>query len=326
MENTLKIIKNQYGVNLLSDPEKVLSYFADLKPGDTKTLRRLKFFFQSGAASIISIDIRTPDIAFQKAVAKYSEYTDSSKKISEAFISSMFAALEIAFEHNIPQSQKDLYSTGLDYYNDQNYPKSFEVFSEGVKNKYPSAFSALGKMYLEGIYAEKNQEKAFQLFFDGAQLGSPACMYSLYILYLDGRGVAKDTEMAYNWLRKAAQNDNDSALFVMAALSYEKQSPEAFSYAKKAYELDNENAPVVLGLCYLHGIGTDKNYVMAKKCFQEVIESDSGSNLSTAYYYLALMYIDGLGCERNIDMANQYMQSAYNLGHPLAKDFIEGTK
>lgn len=65
---------------------------------------------------------------------------------------------------------------------------------------------------------------------------------------------------------------------------------------------------------------------MAKKCFQEVIESSSGSNLSTAYYYLALMYIDGLGCERNINIANQYMQSAYKLGHPLAKDYIEGTK
>ena len=326
MENTLTIIKNQYGINLLSDPEKVLSYFADLKPGDTKTLRRLKFFFQSGAAGIISSNIGSPEIAFQKAVAKYSEYTDSSDEVSETFIAGFFSALEITIELNTSMSQKDLYGQGLDYYNKQNYAKAFEMFSDGVENKYPSAFSALGRMYFEGIYVEMDPEKAFQLFFEGAQLGSPACMYSLYILYLDGRGVAKDTEKAYNWLRKAAQNESDSALFVMAALSYEKQSPEAFSYAKKACELKNENAPVVLGLCYLQGIGTAINFGMAKKCFQEVIESSSGSNLSTAYYYLALMYIDGLGCERNINIANQYMQTAYNLGHPLAKDYIDGVK
>ena len=90
MENTLKIIKNQYGVNLLSDPEKVLSYFADLKPGDTKTLRRLKFFFQSGAAGITSSNIGSPEIAFQKAVAKYNSFSLFRYITEECFYSLVY--------------------------------------------------------------------------------------------------------------------------------------------------------------------------------------------------------------------------------------------
>ena len=84
----------------------------------------------------------------------------------------------------------------------------------------------------------------------------------------------------------------------------------------------------MLGKMYFNGQGTNKNYDLAFKLFQELIEDSNSKDyqFEELYYYLAVMYSKGWGTYRNNQKALANAEIAYDNGDSRALEIIEHLK
>ncbi len=96
----LKTIQG-YGVDILSEEKRALGYITDLIPGDTKTQRRIRSLYESGAVKLLSKERATnKDTLFLKAVSCLSGYADYEQDLSEELIGCFFKALD--WKYTVP--------------------------------------------------------------------------------------------------------------------------------------------------------------------------------------------------------------------------------
>jgi TPR repeat protein len=92
--------------------------------------------------------------------------------------------------------------------------------------------------------------------------------YAIGMLHWQGFGVPKDLHQAYSWLKKAADLDHAGA---QAKLGYlyaeglvvEQSFDRAFSWFSKAAKQGDVDGQYNLGVFYLNGLGTEQNPTMA---------------------------------------------------------------
>lgn len=140
-----------------------------------------------------------------------------------------------------------------------------EKWSEKAEEKYLEGISH----YNSGPINYRNALNCFHIAYDGGHLEAA---YYLGILYLWGEPtILKNCNKAIKYLNIA-----DEAGFARAQLQ--------------------------LGLCYINGLGVEKNEKTALEYFQKA----ALQCVPEAYMYLCIMYRDGIGTDVDIDKAVEY--------------------
>jgi len=125
--------------------------------------------------------------------------------------------------------------------------------------------------------------KAFEEFRAQVNQGIPHARYKFTSGHYRGLGVEKDDIEALQWLRKAADQGNDSALELLVDIYFEgkagaaKDQVEVVRLSRKGAEQGHLRFLNGLGLCYLNGYGVAKDQVEAYAyySFADLISANS---------------------------------------------------
>lgn len=139
--------------------------------------------------------------------------------------------------------------------------------------------------------------------------------YEMGLCHLYGRGAEKNPKQAIDWLEKAINNNgNPAALYTlglmhMKGLGIEVNSNTAFEYSMKSAQQGYPKGQTQLGLCYLNGIGTTKDFKQAKEYFEKALHNNSNP---IAQYYIGCLYYKGQGVKVDHELAfGCYLKSAF---------------
>ena len=115
-----------------------------------------------------------------------------------------------------------------------------------------------------------------RLFYEKrANQGDAEAQFTLGLAYFQGVGVPKDNMKAAKWLNEAIIHGHNAAEFTLALLltqvneeetKREAVKKERLFYEERADQGDPE-APFILGVAYIHGVGVPKNNKDAAKWF-----------------------------------------------------------
>ena len=132
--------------------------------------------------------------------------------------------------------------------------------------------------------------KAFEEFRAQVDQGVPHARYKLGAGRYNGLGVEKDDNEALQWLHKAADQENDSALELLANIYFEgkagaaKNQVEAVRLSRKGAEQGHLRFLTGLGFFYHNGFGVPKDDVEAYAYYS--FADITGDNVGGSFYRL----------------------------------------
>lgn len=115
------------------------------------------------------------------------------------------------------------------YYEDgigveEDYDMAISWYLKSAEQGYSHAQYLLGFIYINKDKGHYNPTEAFNVFKKAAEQDSPVGQYMLSYCYLEGIGVSKNSSQGLVWLRKAADNGNETAIEVLKVLKeYEEE-------------------------------------------------------------------------------------------------------
>lgn len=137
------------------------------------------------------------------------------------------------------------------------YKRSAEKF-------HPKAMRDLATLYVEGRGVPQDLAKAYTLYHDAAVLGSAESQLKAGLMLLRGEGVQADRTEALNWLRRAAEQNVEVAQYTLGLLLVEGLPEQSTQWYRRAALLGYPDAMHNLAYAYLHGVGTPRDFEMAR--------------------------------------------------------------
>ncbi|MFC1614293.1 tetratricopeptide repeat protein [Gemmatimonadota bacterium] len=191
-----------------------------------------------------------------------------------------------------------------------------------------------------------------------AELGDVVAQSILADRYF-GFGESDKDAKSYYWYRKAAEQDDANAQYMVAFMlqigcGIEQNEEQAFRWYYKAAMNDQTDSYYAIAKCYALGIGVEKDeeraypYLMLACCFNDPLSLIQRGLMSLYGWYpvkqnmnealewilkaakcenklaliaLGTMYAKGLGVEKNNRKASNYYRKAARFGCPCAKNF-----
>ena len=175
------------------------------------------------------------------------------------------------------------------------------------------------------FFLRKHSYNPFKKTLEKASVGDPQAQYEMGRLYYLGKHVAQNYVQALNWFDTAAKNGNVRAMTALAGMynaghGCEQPNPEkTFFWYQSAADTGDFEARVNLAVCYINGIGVEKNEA---KGF-EVMKNAADEKSPIAQTLTADLYERGVGVEKNDKMALHYYFLASKQGEPMAKRKIK---
>lgn len=163
------------------------------------------------------------------------------------------------------------------YIQEKNITQALFWYEKAAARNDKTALFNLGAIYSNGVLVSKDYKKAKVYYEKAANLNHAGAQYRLGNIYAD---VDNDFQKAFEWHKKAADNGDVDAKFLVAGL-------------------------------YYSGIDVEKDYENAKKLFLELAKK----NHSNALYMLAVMHEDD---EKDMQKALEYYHKAAEGLNPLA--------
>ena len=168
-------------------------------------------------------------------------------------------------------------------------------------------------------------------------------MFHLGSMYQTGNGVSKDYYEAAKWIRKAADLDNEEAIFRLGTM-YETgdgiimDEAEALKWFRKAADLDDKYAMFRLGSMLQNGEGVSKNDSEALKWYFKAADHrnvEAWAYLGFIYQYgkcgvstdcvEAVRWYRKAGSHGNVD-AMFALGNCYKLGRGVSTNYAEAVK
>jgi len=142
--------------------------------------------------------------------------------------------------------------------------------TKAAENGNLKALNALGFCYENGIGTEQDLFQAFSFYKKAALRGMPTAFTNIAQCYLQGMGTKPDTLKARAWFEKGAEYgervaQNNAGYLYLIENNYEK----AFFWLTKAAEQGSPAANEMLGDCFEHGIGTEKDHKKAMEFYKK---------------------------------------------------------
>ncbi len=175
------------------------------------------------------------------------------------------------------------------------------------------------------FFLRKHSYNPFKKTLEKASAGDPQAQFEMGRLYYRGKHVAQDFAQALNWFDTAAKNGSVPAMNALAGMYHagqgcEEPNPQkTFSWYQTAAHTGDFEARVNLAVCYLNGIGTEKNEA---KGF-EVMKAAADEKSPIAQTLTADLYERGIGTEKDNKLALHYYFLASKQGEPMAKRKIK---
>lgn len=125
----------------------------------------------------------------------------------------------------------------------QSYKEAAKWYEKAADELEPYGLCNLGYCYYYGRDMDINYERAYKCFAHSAFLGNPNAMYKLGDMYFYGYHAQENKEAAFFWYKEALYNLYDDEI--------------------------EANIHYRLGMCYCHGLGIDKNIILALEHLQK---------------------------------------------------------
>ncbi|VAW73317.1 hypothetical protein MNBD_GAMMA12-3315 [hydrothermal vent metagenome] len=172
-----------------------------------------------------------------------------------------------------------------------------------------------------------NFESILKTMLTEAKQGMTTSQFIVGKMYLQGKCIKKDYHKARRWLGKAVEKDHTDAIFYLALLFNDANSPykdytKAVHWFNRASELGESHAQYYLGEAYLYGRGVKKD----KRKAQQLLAQAMSLKDPRAHYQIGYMYQKGVRTgRRNYSKAfGWYAKSAlmgYNNAHFKLAEF-----
>lgn len=215
--------------------------------------------------------------------------------------------------------QKFFYSSYAEFLLDESTPyynteKAVEVLNAGVKKNCPSCMCFLADLYMEddGVLPQ-NVEKAMELYKKSANRKFPAakCAIADYLL-ANGNGQPEEMRKAYKMVRKVAEEDEYPEGMYLLGLCYINGWGTGKNYGKGTswlHKAVNEGCEEAIEALYLHHINK-KEYYEAIRWIKKGIDNGNVN----AKYVLGICYKYGFGIDKDIKIAEQLIEEAIKDG------------
>lgn len=162
--------------------------------------------------------------------------------------------------------------------------------------------------------SKKDIGTAMSYLRKGAELGDVTCQWLMGHAYYNGLdGIAQDGKMAEYWYGKAAEQNHDISM-AMLAFMYDdgklvkRDIQKAIELYRKAAELGNAEAAYNLAESYYLGDGVEVNKELAFSWCRKAAEKDHiGAQIQLGYFFAT-----GYGCEKNEDAAGYWWRKVAN--------------
>ena len=251
---------------------------------------------------------------------------------------------------------------GRTRYIQKDYDKAFELFNEAAALGYSPAIYNTAVCYLDGKGVEKDSVEAFRHFRKAANMGEAKALHNLascYMrgigtakndslavhyytmsadkgtaisqailghIYMNGKGVEQDSIKGREWYNKAAEQDEPTALYALAAIMEKEDSMAGYSKRQlrkcktiellaKAAEKEHPEAQYRLGRYYESGKYVRKS---KKKAFNWYLHAASQGH-TDAMERVGYCYEKGRGVKKNEPKAASWYRLAERGGNETAK-------
>ena len=179
------------------------------------------------------------------------------------------------------------------------------------------------RLYDSGKYGE-----AADVLRKAADMGYAPAQNNLGYMYEAGRGVDRDLGIAEALYRKAADQDYTAGIYNLALCRFVHEEvrdyASAFELFSRAYDRSMKGCAYYLGLCYLHGYGTEpdpeKCLAMLREASDYTRTESSGEERYAAPLLLARIYDEGMLAERDGELAVKWYEIAAIRGSRVAED------
>ena len=205
---------------------------------------------------------------------------------------------------------KNGYGTQVDYF------KAREWYDISSSNGCARALRHIGFCYQSGIGEEKDVNKAIECYDKAIDLGDISAMVTKGAIYYYGReGMPINYEEAVKWYKKAAEMGDDSGMWRLAVcymfgIGIEKNIDVAFKWFEKSARKNNPNGQYGLGLCFYNGSGVEQNYGEAVKLFKKAATKEQAGSL----WRLGHCYEYGLGVAKDLTQAFEWYKKSADKG------------
>ncbi len=170
-------------------------------------------------------------------------------------------------------------------------------YKKAAKNGDLNAITRLGDFYSEGIGCNQNMQKAIEYYDKAIKKGYSPAANNLATIYRD----LKDYEKAFIYYEKAQQ--------LLSA------------------ECGKTVKTLNVALCYLYGLGIDKDVSKAIDIFEFISNNHNEGNfdyeVNEANFLLGQIYLSGKHVVKDIDIARKYLLLAdIDKDHLLAQELL----
>ena len=184
----------------------------------------------------------------------------------------------------------------------------------------------LGTLNAPYSLAREFSQEEIKRLIQTAEKGDVKAQVGIGLLY-DLGGSAQNYTEAAKWYRKAAEQGNAQAQYLLGELfrhgnGIDQNPAKAVEFYHKAAENGHIEAQAALGGMYLLGAGIDQNYTEAAKWIQKAAEKGN----AVAQFWLCRMFFDGLGVSQDLVKALMWANLAATEGFDEAIKFRNNIK
>lgn len=137
---------------------------------------------------------------------------------------------------------------------------------------------------------------ALKWYEASAAQGNSDAQNALSILLSSGGEFGRNYPLAIHWAKMAVAQGNRSAAFNLGTIYRDLDKPKkAFRWYQRASAMGGSDAFLQVGLCYLFGLGTHRDYGSALSSFERIINDDPANSCQrskeNARYWIAVLHL-----------------------------------
>ena len=166
------------------------------------------------------------------------------------------------------------------------------------------------------VLASVSLATAMKWYQASAAQGNARAQSTLSTIFSSGGEIVQDFPLAINWARKAVAQGDSSAAFNLATIYRDLGKPKlAFRWYQRAGSMDDTDAFLQIGLCYLFGFGTKQDFGSALSAFERIIICDPATSCQRSkenarYWISVLRLIRGPGTKNAIAQVRSLLEIA----------------